>query len=232
MYSSKLSIDRCDMQISNKQIKLARISLGWTQPELAEHVGCSKDTIVNLETGKSKQPNPAIVDKAVEVLRAGGIEFLEGNGIRERQNSTRKYEGVEGFRSFMDDVYETSKAFGGDLCLFNTQPMLWIKHLGEDWYNMHSKRMAALGDKINIRIAICEDDTSFILSAASYRWIPKDKWKERMFYAYGPKLAFLHFHEDSIDILVFNEAELADSFRIMYDVVWEHETIPVKMDQE
>ena len=212
------------MHVTPKQIKLARIALDWTQSELATHAGVSKDTIVKIEKERAK-PQQVTYEKIVQALRGGGIEFLENNGIRERQTNIERYDGVDGFRDFMDDVYKVARECGGDICLLNSRPSLWLRLLGEDWYAMHSRRMAALGDRVRVRIIVEKGERDFILSFAEHRWSLKDRWRGKVFYVYGPKLGFLDFRENRIQITVLEEAEFSESFKIMYDVVWERETM-------
>lgn len=210
--------------ISSTQALLARTLLKLSQKEVAAKIGIAHSTLSNIENGESDPPASRL-QQLQTFYEDQGIEFIDSDGIRRRQMNVRHYDGVEGFRAFMDDVYETVKQYGGEMCLFNTQPSLWTKHLGKDWYAMHNKRMTELGDRIKVRIAIREGDQSFILDCAEYKWLPKDKWKDRMYYTYGPKLAFLHFEDSNIHIIVFNEGELADSFRVLYDIAWEHAAI-------
>lgn len=210
------------MQISPKQIKLARISLGWTQAELAKNVQMDKSSIINLENGKNK-PQMAKFEKIVSVLRRGGIEFIEGNGIRDRSEILEKYYGVEGFRQFMDNVYETVKETGGDVCLFNSKPRLWHEYLGEDWYNKHAQRMQGLGDKISVRIIVEKGEENFILDSAEHKWCTKSKFKGKVTYYYGDKLAFLSFKKNHIEIIVINQSDFAKNWKDMFDVFWQHE---------
>jgi len=212
------------MHITPKQIRLARIALDWTQAEFAKRAGVSKDTILKIEKEHS-EPQQITYRKVIDVLRQGGIEFLENNGIRERGTHVERYDGVEGFRAFMDDVYAVAKQYGGDICLLNSKPSLWYKFLGKDWYAMHSRRMSALGDHVRVRIIVEKGERDFILSTAAHRWSLKDRWRGKVIYAYGPKLGFLDFRGDAIQITVLEEAEFSESFKIMYDVVWERETM-------
>lgn len=213
--------------ISAEQILLARTKLKLNQEEVAQKVNMPRTTYSDLESGHS-EINASKMKKLQQFFENEGVEFLEGNGVRDRRSVVKHYHGVSGFRTFMDDVYETAKEIGGDICLLNTTPRLWIEHLGQDWYDMHNKRMVVLGDHIRVRIAIKEGDRTFILGCAEYKWFPKDKWKSKVIYIYGGKLAFLDFSHGKIHITVFEEADLADSFRIMYNTVWEHETISVE----
>lgn len=215
------------MTINPKLCRAARAMLGHLQSDIQAVTGISKTQLSNYEAEKAGL-SAGNLEKIKDYFESYGLEFIE-DGIRERPTSImHRLKGPQGFLVFMNDVYETVKEHGGDMCLFNTKPSLWIKHLGQAWYDMHNKRMGEIKNDLRIRIAIREGDESFILGRAEYRWFPKDKWTNRTYYAYGPKLAFLNFENNNIDIRVFNDAELADSFRIMYDVVWEHKTQPIE----
>ena len=87
---------------------------------------------------------------------------------------------------------------------------------------MHSKRMKALGDKINVKITVEEGDDVLILKSAKHKWFPQGLYKNKIFYAYGSKLAFLDFNEDALKIIVIRQKEFTDIFRVLYDVAWEN----------
>jgi transcriptional regulator with XRE-family HTH domain len=217
--------------ITPTQMRAARAILDISQGEAAKLLGIAPNTLSKIESGQADPPASRI-DEIQKIYEAQGIEFTEGDGARRRQSYVHRYSGVEGFRAFMDDVYETSKKYGGELCLFNTQPSLWLKYLGREWYSMHTERMGKIEPRLRVRIAIREGDDSFIFPIAEYRWIPKDKWKDKTFYAYGPKLGLLNFKGDEdIEILVINESEFADSFRVLYEMAWQNETTkPLKSE--
>ena len=217
--------------ITPTQMRAARAILDISQAEAAKLLGIAPNTLSKIESGQADPPTSRVAE-IQKFYEDRGIEFTEGDGTRRRQSYVHRYAGIEGFRAFMDDVYETSKKYGGELCLFNTQPSLWHKYLGKEWYQMHTARMGEIHPPLRVRIAIREGDDSFIFPIAEYRWIPKDKWKDKTFYAYGPKLGLLNFKGDEdIEILVINEAEFADSFRVLYEMAWQNETVPVQKGQ-
>ena len=218
------------MNITATQMKLARTLLDWTQEQLGQKVGLSKSSIVKIESGKSF-PKKHDYDVIVSTFRENGVEFLEGNGVRERQAIISRYHDIEGFKQFMDDVYNSAFEYGGDICLYNSKPSLWIKYLGQDWYDKHNERMAQLGDRVRIRITVAQDESNFILDIAEHRWLLKDKWQSKVFYAYGPKLGFVDFSGGTVHITVFEEKEFAESFKIMFDAVWDHETKPTEIEK-
>ncbi|MBP0492453.1 helix-turn-helix transcriptional regulator [Pararoseomonas indoligenes] len=66
----------------------ARELLGWSEQYLATIAGCSRQTIVNLESGRNR-PYGATVVAIRSALGAAGVEFTEpeagGAGIRLRK---------------------------------------------------------------------------------------------------------------------------------------------------
>lgn len=206
--------------ITSTQVLLARTMLKLSQKEAASQLGISAPTLSQIESGETDPPRSRF-QQIQEYYESQGVEFIEGNGIRERQTYIQKYSGLDGFRSFMDDVYETAKEYGGDICLLNSKPRIWHELLGEEWYEMHSRRMKSLGNKIRVRITVEEGEEFFVLDSAEHRWFSRDSWKEKVIYAYGPKLGFLDFSNNDIHIILLNQSDFADSFRIIFDMVWE-----------
>ena len=147
--------------ISAKQIKLGRIYLEWTQSDLAKAANVSKETIINLEKGKP--PQITTLEKVTQALHDAGIEFTRGNGIRERDN-IRILHGRKGFHTFIDDLYETVKAQGGEICVFNVDERNWMKWLGDEKWESHNHRMSLLKHNIIDKIVIKENDWFFLAS--------------------------------------------------------------------
>ncbi len=213
--------------ISPTQMRAARAMLNLSQGEVAKSIGIAANTLSNIESGSSDAPSSRLKE-IQDFYEMQGVEFTDANGIREMQTRLQRYQGAEGFRVFMDDVYETAKQYGGDICLFNSKPSMWHRWLGPEWYDMHAKRMAGLGDKIRVRITVQEGDDYFVLGSAEHRWFSKDMWKGKIFYAYGPKLGFLDFGNNDVNIMVLNQKDFADSFRVLFDTAWEYVATPPK----
>ena len=207
--------------ISIRQIDAALGLLGLSRSDFAAEIGLNKSTFNSYFTGKSSIPSGRLgaIQKWFE---GAGIVFTEQGGVNPNTADILTYEGKQGFQAFMDDVYETAKSEGGDIYLFNSRPRLWHEWLGEEWYDMHSKRMKALGDKLNVKITVEEGDDVLILKSAQHKWFPKGLYKNKIFYAYGNSLAFLDFKEDSLKIIVIKQKEFTDIFRVLYDVAWKN----------
>lgn len=208
------------MSISPEQMTAALSLLKMTQGQLSEATGISPVTISFLLGGKgTRETKESTRQKVIDYLCLQGIEFID-DGVRKKP-SIVELGGTEGFRTFMDDVYEIAKESGGDICLFNSKPSLWIKYLGQEWYDMHAKRMADLGDRVRVRIVVEEGEKHFILGLAEHRWLSNLKWKQKIVYAYGGKLGFLDFSNDDIKITVMSSAAFNESFRVMFDIAWD-----------
>ena len=213
--------------ISRKQILLARTMLDLSQQNLAQALGMTRQTISDIEKGITDPPVSRLND--LETFFAGkGIEFLDGDGLRMKQISVTRYRGSDELRAFMDDVYTTAKTVGGDICLFNGVPALLRKWLGEDWYAMHAKRMQEIKNQFDFKVTVREGENLFIgKSFATYRWFPKDLFHERTIYVYGNKLAFISFDEDDVRALVLDQDEIADSFRVLFNIAWDNVAMPI-----
>ncbi len=203
-----------------EQIRAARALLDWSQSDLADQAGLSQTGIARIENG-TNQPNTQTLNKIKGAFEDADIEFLGTSGVRKTTGEIKVFKGAEGFRRFMNDVYERSKIIGGDICLFNGVPAYFYKWLGEEWYNAHAKRMSELKN-LKAKIIVKEGEELLIASNfAEYRWFPKEMFHEKTLYAYGDSLGFLSFTEDDVHIRVIKQADLADSFRILFNIAWD-----------
>jgi transcriptional regulator with XRE-family HTH domain len=73
------------MTITGKQVKAARLILGWSQSELGGQSGVSAAAIGHLETGK--RPLPMLTVSVIRgALEAAGVEFTgQGPGVKLRK---------------------------------------------------------------------------------------------------------------------------------------------------
>lgn len=212
--------------ITPAQCRAARALLNWSQPELAQRCDVHVQTISNFEK-ESSTPSKTTLEKIVSTFMNEAVVFTEDQGVKLRPSFSRSYHGAEGFRAFMDDVYETARIAGGDLCLLNSKPSNWIVLLGEDWYyKVHSARMEAIADKFRLRITTREGEYNFISNRfAEYRWVPRHIWNQHSFYAYGDKIAFLNFDHDDVAVFVLTHPQLAKTHKFLFNLVWDQYSI-------
>jgi transcriptional regulator with XRE-family HTH domain len=77
------------MSLTPEQCRAARALLDWSQPDLAEASGLTRQTIARFERG-ARTPHPTNRDTLRAALEAGGVEFLDetptkGPGVRLRK---------------------------------------------------------------------------------------------------------------------------------------------------
>ena len=213
------------MSITTAQIRGARGILNWSQQDLAQRTGISATSIGSIENGQTT-PRSSTLETIRSTFERNGIEFLGLQGVRERDSTLLTFEGQNGIRAFFDDVYETIKGEGGEICLFNGVPHKLIEWLGEDFYKMHADRMDAISKNFTFKIIVEEGDNQFIARGfAEYRWFPKERFNDRTLYCYGDKLAFLNFTKDNVRILVMQQADIATSFRELFKIAWDNVAI-------
>lgn len=204
-----------------EQIRAARALLDWSQSDLAEHAGLSQTGIARIEN-RTNQPNSKTLKKIQAAFDDADIEFMGRTGLRKRSGEIKIYNGREGFRKFMDDVYKIASNKGGEICLFNGMPNLMIKWLGEDWYENHNQRMSSIKENFDFRIIIRHGDKNLIASDfAKYRWFPEKLFHEHTIYSYGNRLAFISMEEENVHIQVLKQIDFAESFRILFNIAWE-----------
>lgn len=209
-----------------EQIRAARGLLGWSQKDLADRAGLSQTGIARLENGTHK-PNMQTMERILTAFDQAQIEFLGDTGLRKKTAEVQVLRGQEGLRTFMNDVYENARAKGGDICLFNGVPAKMIQWLGSEWYEAHAQRMATIKNNFTFRVIVRQGDQQMIGSRfAAYRWFPEDLFHDQTFYAYGGKLAFINFEENDVRVLVLDQAEFTDSFRVLFDIAWENAATP------
>ncbi len=210
------------MLTDGRQIAAARQLLGWSQADLATRSGVSKPSIIRIEKDlmSVKHDVQQHVKKAIE---QNNIEFLDQCGLRENRQMLIKYNGKSGFREFYDDLYETARDVGGDICLFNGVSELVLEWLGQDFLDNHVKRMHPIQDKFNYRVIVKEGDKSFLGSKyCTYKWFPKNLFNDKSIFIYGSKVGFITFKNNDVEILVINQKELAECQLLFFNLSWNY----------
>jgi len=211
-----------------EQIRAARALLGWSQHDLADKAGLSQTGIARIENG-TNQPNSKTIAKIETAFDAADVEFLDNSGVRKRTGDIKTLRGSEGMYSLMNDIYDYSKTHGGQICLFNARPVNWLQWVEEDWfYNIYSKNMAALKDKLDMRIIAVEGETDLISKGhAINKLLPKAFFvnENRSIYIYGSKIAFINFYDSDLEILILESKDFAAGIRVLFNIAWDEVAI-------
>lgn len=211
-----------------EQIRAARALLGWNQTELAEAAGLSQTGIARIENG-TNQPNTHTLKKIEAAFDKADIEFISNTGVKKRESSFRILKGREGMHIFMDDLYHTMKAEGGEFCVFNASPSKWVQWIGIEKWNDHKNRMSEIKDTIKGKIIIKRETKDMLASDyAEYRWSKNDQYDEnKTLYSYGNRLAFFDFSENDLTVTIMERYDFSHAFRIIFDSAWREAVVPV-----
>ncbi len=214
------------MEITAQQLRSARAFLDVSRNDVSAMTKVGVQTIADLENGKTDSPRISTLDTLRLYYEANGLEFSEDGGIRPHGLRSKHLKGTDGFRELMDDVYNQASTVGGKIRLWNAKPSNWTKWLGQDWYAAHTERMQVVLPNISFNVTCREGDTNFIGGKhAEYRWVPEKIFNEQSIYCFGDRIAFMNFEENSVNIYVLYNKSFADSFRLLFDLVWDEITI-------
>ncbi len=199
--------------------------LDWTQRDLAEKAGVAESTIRNIEKNNTTVQNETL-NKITNAFRLEGIEFISG-GVRETETIVT-LEGSQGFSNFLDDVYNTAIRYGTpenpcQVFLNNVVHANWVRWMGQEKWSEHTHRMTKDKDLMDVRIIVVEGDYNFPAAAYSkYKWVPQDQFRDKAFYSYHDKLAFLDFRDDNVYITIMRNKDFAEGYRTLFLTTWEH----------
>lgn len=214
--------------ITRLQISAGRALLEWTQDDLSQASGVSKDMISKIEGGKSSGSLKSI--QALEnALTIAGLEFGDNERVSKSSNKVHVLKGQRGFLEFYDHVYEELKSTNSKFAyVCNVDENEFVKWQGDN-LKEHTARMTALG--IQYKIMIRHGDTFFPASDyGEYRWMPEGMFSSVPYYLFGGKLAFLIFTEEEPRIYILNEPDLSSSYKSQFDSLWQQSTKPEAND--
>jgi transcriptional regulator with XRE-family HTH domain len=209
--------------ITRHQCAAARAILELSLSELADQAGVSATSISAFENGKS-EPKTGTLKTLRDIFEQRGIEFLADDGVKRRTAGIKLYEGRDGFVAFFEDVYETVRDRGGEVCVSNVDEHEFGKWLGSAAAPYKAK-MADLKN-LNFKSLIREGDDYFAGGRyAEYRWVSADEFDRVPYYAYGDKLAIILFGK-SVSVYVIQQKEITDAFRASFNRQWTRAKVP------
>lgn len=213
--------------VSAAQLRAARGLLDWTRADLAKAANVSPETIKNIEHGTFR-PQEATTEAIIRAFAAHDVEFTEHEGVKKQHDRILTFEGIEGFKNFLDDVFHVaqSQSFAKEedkpICISSVDDRFFINLL-HDYSVLHAQRMNSLVPQVKARILVQEK---------AFLHIPDSNYREHKilpglsggnvpFYVYGDKLGVLVFEEEKEPrIVVISSALIAKAYRAQFDVLW------------
>ena len=203
-----------------EQIRAARALIGWSQGDLAQRADLSQTGIARIENG-SNHPNSTTLAKITSAFDEADIEFIGESGVKKRTSEIRTLRGKQGFYLFLEDVCETVKKTGGEICVSNVDERDFDKWILLSNFN-YLEKMENLKklQKFNFNILVCEGDDFTLAKYANYRWTKAGSFGSVSFYVYGNKMALILFNDNDVSIYIINNKEIADAQRKQFRVCW------------
>jgi len=202
-----------------RQIKAARALLDWAQDKLAEEAGLSVATIRKLELGNIS-PRGKTNELIRHVFEEAGLEFIEPNGVRERPEGIIVYEGDEGIKAYLEDIYHTSLRNGSEIIQVWPSKNAAIKTIGDHRF-AHAERMIAAQDRIKVKCILTEDPTYLPFPYIEDRFLSRHFIDFVPFYVYSDKyVIFPPAPDGKRKIVVIQSRVVADAFRRQFDTMW------------
>jgi transcriptional regulator with XRE-family HTH domain len=215
--------------IDADQLRAARALLDWKTADLARLSDVTVNAINNIER-KVAQGRKETLEKIQRVFEDAGLEFIPG-GVHKVRDAIVRLEGVEGFKTFLDDVYEIAKRpysrKGGDkpICIGHVDDRYFAESLG-DFFAAHLERMNALSD---LKMKILVYGKPYTLSEREKLKSGYREYKQSSlqlegnvpFYVYGNKLAILIFEKKTpVQIVVISSELISKAYRAQFDMLW------------
>ena len=210
--------------ISPQQIRAGRALLDWTQLQLSERSGVSRASIKNIEKGITA-PRMDSIEAITKAFEDSGLEFLPGNGVRERDQIVTVFEGEGTEERLLNDIYQTMLLEGGDEVLISGLEEMNPETNPKEYAlaKTHLDRLKNIG--VKERILGKEGNNNYIAPWHWYRKLPKEGFVSIPLFIYGSKIA-LSTDTTPYKSIVINNSLFADSCRQLFNFVWERAKTP------
>lgn len=213
--------------ISPAQCRMARALLQWSQPDLAERCGLATMTISKFEKDEGGKPEARTISKIAAVFEMAGVAFSNDGGVKPIQNLITILEGQDANYRVLEDIWHRLKDTGGEVLIAGLREFDPGENpQGHDFVKAHVNRLKENG--ITERMLLEDGDTNLLAPPEWYRYLPKDKFSDTPFQLYGDRIAMIDFGPPQ-KIVVVEHPRFANTFRNLFDLVWE-DAKPVEVD--
>ncbi len=209
--------------ITPNQSRAARGFLNWTLDDLARASGLSRTSLNNFEQGMGNLKADTF-RAIVDAFDRAGVEFTAEPGVRLRGQKidVRRWEGPSVHQQLLDDIYQTALTQGGEI-LFSGLDEKTFETMNDNQLLMKKQVLRLRERKIKERVLYREGDRHFTFppDVTTYRWIEANLFNIAPTITYGNKHAIIVFDPTPI-IIVTENAQVAQTYRKQFDVLWAH----------
>ena len=211
--------------ITAAQCRAARALLNWSQPELAGRCDIHVQTISNFEK-ESGTPSKSTLEKIYGVFLFSGVLFLDEDGVKLTKNIITIFDGPDAGHRFMDGIYnEVKDKPGTEVLIFGLTQWGEDKLEEVEFARQHVNKLLSAG--VTRRLIAEEGYSNFLNSVSAYKVIPKKYFPYAGIELYNNKLVLREWGENP-KIVAIEEKSFADTFRKLFNFVWDHSKPPGK----
>ncbi|MCL2468910.1 MAG: helix-turn-helix domain-containing protein [Alphaproteobacteria bacterium] len=200
---------------TGKQIKAARALLSWDAADLAEKASMRRETVLSVENGNAV-PRPITMEKIIKAFNDAGVEFNGDRGVELRDDIVRKFEGEGYYLRFLDEVHSCMREKKGSVLFFNVDDSLSSQEIIQA-----NTRM--IEDGIKCRYLCKEKPDKLNHPVEFYRTVPEEHYRNGLLVVYDNYLAALARGKMMV---VFKNADVADSVRKLFGLIWSQNKMP------
>lgn len=209
--------------ISPSQCRAARAILDISRQQLAELSSVSAPVIGNFETG-TVEPRIQSVAQLRLALEAAGIEFIDGDGVRERRAHIRTYEGKNIHRQLLDEIYQDLKDAGGEILIKGLDESRWSRGDDQAFLKFHFDRL--LEAKISERLLVSEEHDMVIVYKHWYRKIPAKYFTNQTVWIFKNKIGVVSWG-DIEKLIIIESPELYIAEVRLFNCIWDNVAKPL-----
>jgi transcriptional regulator with XRE-family HTH domain len=207
--------------ITGRQISAARGLLQWSAKDLADKSGLNQVTIGKLES-EAVQPQEKTLTLIANLFDKHGVEFLDGEGVRVRQNNVRIYNGKTAFRQLLDHIYETVRN-GGLIRQFNFDDSKYLSY-ADDFMSLHLARMNTV-KKLDAKVLVADPKFEATVEYCAYKYIDAKFEPIAPFYIYDDYVVLsLNDNGNKKEFVTIYSKSLAEGYRRQFDSFWKAAT--------
>ena len=215
--------------ISPSQVRAARGLLSWTQQDLADAANVGVSSIKIFEKAEEKTdnklkiPRADLINQLRDTLEGSGIQFLEGDGVKRRCETTRVYKGSDAGDKFFDEMLKAATENDDSiLAFFKSQDDL-TKYSGEP-RRTNLERLNKLHEVVDIKCLVAQPNALFIPTPQfEIRPVPKCAISQISFFVYGDKFAWLDMNAYlDMTIIAIHESTMTLDLTKVFMNYWDH----------
>jgi transcriptional regulator with XRE-family HTH domain len=139
--------------ITPRQIRAARGLLGWDAIELGKRSDLRRETIANIESGRTRASDGSL-ERILKAFDMAGVKFTENEGVGLKPEGIETFAGEDRFQAFADFVYGYLEQYGGDVYISAPNEAA-ISSCRKDW-SIFIARLQDIAVQENVSMRIVE----------------------------------------------------------------------------